>query len=271
LSEFHLDDSIHGVAMSAGYTLFAVGNRHELVVYDISNVYAPEEVNSISNPDGVPHADLHLVGETFVSLTTDAIHLGNVHGVDWQTLSTNAIDIATDDKYIYLLNDSTIEIRPVDDWENPATEYFHTLDTPQKLTLTRQRLVAMGSGRLELILTGRIESTGQMEMLGARNVNNPVDIAVSGELLALISSDTGSRQLVLYDMETSGTDASFLNEIARVYSSYGFYGAHQLTFSDDLLEWQIGSRYYNLRVPLLNTVGVVPRRYLVADNDLIAV
>jgi hypothetical protein len=123
---------------------------------------------------------------------------------------------------------------------------------------------------LELLATGRIESTGQMELLGAIAVVNPIDLAVNGELLALAATVDGSRQLILYDINPSEAGLQALNSIVGVNSNFSFSGVHHLTFSGDLLEWCRGGNYYNLKVPLLNTVGVAPKRYIRSGNESLA-
>ena len=57
------------MAMSSGYAIFCTGSNNELIIYDISNVYAPKQINRIVNPEGITHNRLFLAGETF-----DALH-----------------------------------------------------------------------------------------------------------------------------------------------------------------------------------------------------
>jgi hypothetical protein len=113
---------------------------------------------------------------------------------------------------------------------------------------------------------------GRFEKLGAGRLDNLVDVAVNGELLAVVSAETGSQQLVLYDMDMAQDLDNVLSlaEVARVYNSDGFGGMAQLNFSGDLLEWRRGSSYYNLQVPLLNTVGLTPRRDIGAESELVS-
>ena len=68
----------------------------------------------------------------------------------------------------------------------------HTLLAPQGLRISAQRLAALGDDRLELLLTGAVEGSGRFETLGASQMTGLVDAAVNGELLAAVSSATGS-------------------------------------------------------------------------------
>jgi len=274
LARIPLNAEVHAMALSGAYAVFNVGDDHELVVYDIGNVYAPARINRIANPDRVNHQRLHLAGETFVSQSDSGLHMGHVRGAAWQTLTPDdpVIDMVADDHYIYLLQDYTLEARPIDQWETVAANLPHTLLSPQQLRISAQRLAALGDDRLELLLTGSIEGSGRFEKLGATQMSGLVDLAINGELLAVVSSATGSRRLVLYDMNMPPDldNRLALEEVARVYNSDGWGGIAQLNFNGDLLEWRRGSGYYNLPVPLLNSTGPTPRRYIGAENELLA-
>ena len=56
LSEIDITgQAVHQISLSEHYLVVESGARHELHVYDISNVYAPQQVNHILNATAVAH------------------------------------------------------------------------------------------------------------------------------------------------------------------------------------------------------------------------
>ncbi|MGD9164002.1 MAG: IPT/TIG domain-containing protein, partial [Chromatiales bacterium] len=84
LSTIDLGEEITHAALSERYAMFRVGPRHELVSYDLSNIYAPEFMARILNPQSIAHERIRIFDETFVAQTAGEVHIGHVRGPDWQ-------------------------------------------------------------------------------------------------------------------------------------------------------------------------------------------
>ena len=277
LTTIDLDGPLHAMAMSDGYAVFSIGDRHDLVVYDISDIYAPRLVNRLFNPSNQVHARLLLAGDTFVSLTAEAILQGNVHAAGWQRLAFADIgtvhDIASDGSFLYLLQDSLVSVRRLADLAPVAVTHEHALLEPRRLAMDQQHLVIWGKDaaltpRLLVLATGGLEVTAQLEALGGIAIGEPLDLAVNGELLVLAQWRDGALRLTIYDINTLNNELA-LESIVSVRGAVN--GLQQLDFNADLLEWRVNSDYYNLKVPLLNTHELVPARTITAEHQTLAI
>jgi len=282
LTTIDLDGPLHTMAMSDGYAVFSVGSRHDLVVYDISDLYAPRQVNRLFNAAGEAHEHLLLSGDTFVSLTAAAMLQGNVQAAGWQRLAFSDIgtvhDMATDGALLYLLQDSLVTVRRLTDLAPVEVSHVHALLAPRRLEMDQQHLVIWGQDaaftpRLLVLATGGLALTAQLEALGSVAVDEPLDLAVNGELLVLAQRQDGAVRLTIYDINALNQELT-LNAIVRVRG--GVNNLQQLEFNADLLEWTVKtnyydrSDYYSLKVPLLNTHGLVPARTITAEHQIIA-
>ena len=277
LSEMNFDIPIKQSALSEKYALFWT-ESDVLISYDISNVYAPEKINQISNPDSIEHNSLTLSKGTFISRASNGdINIGNVHGSGWTTLQNDSqnrfLDIAVDDSYLYILREYSVDIRSLDNINSSALSgtSYHNLITPEALATSAQRVVIYGGNQIEIMLTGRIKSMGLLEKLGSVNTSGEIDAAVtSGDLLALASSSGSNHELALFDINKGELPLELnLDKIVSIAGNYNLQNNKFFNFDHDLLEWCSGG-YFNLRIPLLNTTGVIPVRTIPESHETIA-
>ncbi|MDA8142310.1 MAG: Ig-like domain-containing protein, partial [Desulfobacteraceae bacterium] len=274
LAEIQVGGQIRGAALSGGYAVFCVGSPQALVVYDIVNVYAPKLVNRIANSSNVSHDRLLLVDDVFVTKDSTTLRMGHVRGMGWQELALSAVDIAADDRYLYVLTGNSIQVRPIADWQTQALTQvqFHNLVGPARLKISAQRLLAIGAGAVEAYLTGEIESTGHMEKLGVYNNSGLIDAAMSGELLAVLAGDGINRSLNLLDVNQPQPYATALSveHKVEIRADSWVRSNNNINLSGDLLELFGSSSYCNLEIPIPNTLATLPLRHLTDGDEPVA-
>ncbi|NOY91989.1 MAG: hypothetical protein GXP55_12400, partial [Deltaproteobacteria bacterium] len=256
LAHIDLPGLAREVALQGGY-LVARLEGEELVVYDLTDLYAPEQVNRVVNAFATPQLGLVLSGTTFVTRGTDEIHVGSILGAGWETLAVpGLIDHAVEGDVLYLLlADGTLEAR---DLHDPSTSIALpvTLDivNAKALSVSPQRLVVMGEAAVQIFLTGNLAAGGQLSPLGtASGFTGLVDASMSGELLATI--EEGGGQLQLYDVNRGASSVS-LEPVARLDS----YNASEVHMTGGWLSWRTPTVCKSLSLPLSFVHEVTPTR-----------
>lgn len=265
-------EQIHAIALSGRYALFSTGNNHELVTYDITNIYAPKLINRIYNPSAVVHGRLNLSGETFVAQSANNLHVGHVQGAEWEDVSIAAIDTAIDNSYVYLLFDNRVEARPIHDLTTVAATHYHLLINPTRLSTSPQRLLLQGQNEIELIGTATISILGQFEAYGYSNsLPGLNDAVVGGELLASIQTNSGLSTVYFYDIDlpASGSSVLGLREVAQVYPGADTMNAGSLRVHEDLFEWNSADGYNNVQLPMPNISRLLPEDFISVPTETV--
>jgi hypothetical protein len=260
--------NVESVGLSSQFLIASVSAPAQLVVYDITNAYAPQKVNVIPNPRGVQHTRLHVRGRTFVSSSVEGLHMGNLFGQGWATLAQSPsdpwVDYDLDDQHIYLLHANRVDALPVHDLFTSALTqpYVHGVATPRRLRASPQRIAIYGDvGRIDVASTAHVGTGENLVRVLGTTLGSIREAVVVGELLATIDTRSGSPLPTLYDI---GADGSL-----RFLASVQAPNAAGLSFHGDLLEW--GASYANLRVPLSNMTGFEPARGLARADDTVRV
>ncbi|MCG8435542.1 MAG: IPT/TIG domain-containing protein, partial [Gammaproteobacteria bacterium] len=278
LSTMIFDGRIHNAALSDRYAIFSVGDQHELVVFDLENIYAPSQVNRILNEEGVTHKRLFLNGARFFSFGNGAIRMGQLHGAEWETVPVDAVDAAADDKYIYLLFDLFVEARSFNDPDTVAATLNHLLVAPQRLKASEQRLLLFGGTNIELFDTAHVDDKDEFTNMGAFlslgnvAISGLVDAALNGELMALLTNSGGTR-LELFDVAPAAEfDTKLqLRKVVQLRTDSVFLpGADGLAFNNDLVEWAKSGSYVNAVVPVPNLARPIPLREIGGAGDIVA-
>ncbi|RFA32308.1 hypothetical protein CAL65_20010 [Alkalilimnicola ehrlichii] len=257
---------VAALALSQDYALMAT-TAAELLVYDLSNVYAPKRLHRFSNPSGKAFQRLALSGSAIVADDGEQILLGRIGGEEWQVLTDSVIDFGVQEQMLYLLTDFTLEVRHLHTPETIVAELYHSVINPQALQLSPQRLLLHGASNLQLYDTGRVPHGGELRALGVRSIGGMTSAVLNGELLAVHRSD---RSLMLYDVRPAlelGEDLR-LATVAEVFIDDT--APERLRFQRNLLEWGAAQQYHNVRVPVANVLGPVPGVRIGADDEQVA-
>ncbi|HEY9198231.1 MAG TPA: IPT/TIG domain-containing protein, partial [Gammaproteobacteria bacterium] len=260
LATLELPEAPTALTLSERYAMFRVGARQELLSYDIGNVYAPAPLGRIANPGAVAHDKLRIAGETFVSQGADGIHVGYVQGGEWQTHALQAIDLAADRQYLYVLTATDLEVRALHAADTLIASIPHVLINPLAVSLAPQRLLLHGSDEVQLIDLSRLATEGVLSDFGRAALPELTHAAIAGELLAAVSDVAGVRTLRIYDMDRpTGFDTALtLTTLADVRTGQMPGAADELRFAGEQVEWQDSQAYYNTTVPIPNILTLQP-------------
>ncbi|KPA18119.1 IPT/TIG domain-containing protein, partial [Candidatus Magnetomorum sp. HK-1] len=274
LSSILFQTDIRHMAMSDTYALFVAESNQEIMIYDLSNIYAPVLTNRIVSPIVDDIHKIVLSNETIIASNATTIFRSHVNGSGFQQiqLQTPIQDMAVDQLYIYLLTDETIDVRPIQDWQTIAASLHHNLYSPHYLSISDQRLVAVSESRVELFHSGTIPVLNRLQRIGGHYFDHIIDVAVNGELLAVCHTSEGIRQLSLFDIhfQTSDDMNPVLSKRVSVFDASGYGNFDSLIFQNDLLEWLNGSQYSNVHIPLQNITCVQPLKGISAATERIA-
>ncbi|HED40313.1 MAG TPA: hypothetical protein ENJ13_07775 [Chromatiales bacterium] len=262
-------DKINSAALSGRYIVLNIGERQELQIYDISNIYAPERINALLNPALVQHGNLQLFDDTFVSRDGNTLNVGYVRGSGWLTynIPADVLDIKVDSNYIYLLTDLSVEVHALREAGIPlVATYFHSLINPESMQLDGQHLLLYAKNKIELVDNSTLPDQGIMRQIGDANISGISNIySLHGELIA---ANTGNKLSVLelstVDNLTGVLTVSPGVEIANVDLSQS-NNISNITFDHNILEWLEGDAYYAANIPLLNAYAISPEHVISED------
>ncbi|MCW9000795.1 MAG: carboxypeptidase-like regulatory domain-containing protein, partial [Kangiellaceae bacterium] len=182
------------------------------------------------------------------------IYLGNINGAELKEISVAVVDAQIQSATLELLLADQIQVRSLADPELIASSNAIAISNPSKLQKSGFRSLVSSSTQVQLFAVGPIENGATIDDLGsAALINN--ELHVNGELAVVSTQDN----LLIFDLDI---DAGQLvaRQIAQFNSNH-FNPAQVkgLVFEQNLIEWQIGSSYYNSEIPLANITTQAPQ------------
>ncbi|PCJ97895.1 MAG: hypothetical protein COA42_24470, partial [Alteromonadaceae bacterium] len=257
LAEVFSDENLHAVALSDSFIL-AINERFEILVWDISNVYAPEFIGKRHNPEGVEHHRLSLHSDIFVSLDAnedaldDGFKLSYALGDDWTHVDTDAplIDIALDGHFIYTLDAQRIEVRKINQPDLVYSSVEHDLLLPEGLKISPQRLLLIGQDTVQIVDASQLQGEAILRPFDYLVVDDLSDAALQGELLALRTRGSFSDgDLKLFDVNLNQqnfqVDLDFIAQIPADRLTWD----RNLRIINNRLE-SAGNRYRYVELPV---------------------
>ncbi|MCU0661938.1 MAG: IPT/TIG domain-containing protein, partial [Myxococcota bacterium] len=258
------------VALSDRFAAFWF-NDDSFTAYDISNVYAPRLVGTFATPKNINATRLWLGGSTAYLFGKGRLFRADVRTQAWEELadaSADAIvDVATDDQYLYLLRERTLDIRKLENWTSPLLRdengqevFLHALVTAKQITVSPQRIALIGQDQLQVLLSGALEARGRIEPLGLAVVNGVSAAKMNGELLAVAATPPGQPSwFALYDMAPDDNEDGELDwvKIADVHAG-NVSPISQIEWTGDRLDWSESQKMGSADIPLLNLTNIEP-------------
>ncbi|VAW50557.1 Alkaline phosphatase, partial [hydrothermal vent metagenome] len=274
LASIEVNDVINSAALSNQYIALNVGERQEIQIFDISNIYAPRLINTLLNPALSQHDDLQLFDDTFVSMDGGTLNVGYVRGADWLThnLPSDRLDIKIDGTYIYLLKNSTVEVRTLKEAGIPlVTTYVHGLINPDSMLLNNQRLLLFGKSVVELNMIELVDNStlgdlGVMQQIGDASIlgSGISEIyALHGELF--VAKNNNTLRVYELDVVDNLSMAISVSPRAEIFNITDLTRLDGITFDRDILEWTNLTDYQSVNIPLLNAYAIAPTLFLSED------
>gem|GEM_PF-4331549 len=240
LSSVSLSEAVKHLALADGYLYALLKNSAEVRVYDISNVYVPKLVNTITNPERFSFSGLKAVRRHLIGWNKQGIYSAHTFGKDWsyQSSAEDIIDLHITARYAFALTATSIIKHSLD--ANAETEVFaHAALTPQAMILDHD-LAAINDG-LRVYWVDLSTGAG----LGATQLPQDAEMSLNGELLVV--SSPAADQHIVYDVNFADNGNIELEKV----TAYDADDATLLHLHNGLIEWLDKSALQHVRLPLL--------------------
>lgn len=257
-----LSGQIEDATLNGRYLVFIVSaNGNERIeVFDTSNVFAPQHINSLNNPEGFTLRNLNIVADNLLTGGVDVLYFVGLRGGDIGVYPVGATieDYVADEDGVYLLinGGQVLEFRAIDALADQGPRYLPVSLNARRLLLNQQRLAIRSASSIELVDLRQIRNDIAPGLIGfVDNIDHDV-AAINGELLALFNQD--EELISVYDMDDFGDDIR-LNFLTNIDGNLNGQ-LLDVSFSNDLLEWSLAGGYANVRLPFNNLWQLSPRR-----------
>ncbi|ASP40171.1 hypothetical protein CHH28_16465 [Bacterioplanes sanyensis] len=251
LSSASLSKSAKALDMAAGY-IYTLQDDSNLVVFDIRNVYAPEKVNTLNNPEQLPVKHIRAQQREVFAWGDNQVMRTHAYGGAWEVLyqGETVVDVQADEQYVWVLTTtSVVKI----DRHQPAqqSEMIHLAVAAEALLLHHD--VWLIVDREQALWYG----TQVGDWLGTTQHPTDSQLAFEGELLV----EASGKQHVVYDIAWSPEPT--LVELTR-YRSQQSLVAGSLNYSAGKVEYTTRHRafsdyyyrYHFVRLPVLDAVPI---------------
>ena len=270
LAKLQTAGEVNKLALSGSHIAVISGATKDLQIFDISNLYAPELVNTLSNRRQIPYQDIQLAADMLFVRAGDDLYYGNIASSDLAVIKLREdgepafVDVAISDA-IYLLYADRVEVRDLHTPTVNLANYYHQLSAVNSIAQQHGRILLTAESSLQ-VLSDALLLTGQGDaVLAKMSLQQGTKAALNGELLAMFKSDS----LTLYDMDLDVDHQISLSPLASVRGSWQNLGsAKEIVFQGGLLEWQNNTDYYNAVIPITNSWALQPARIAAADSDV---
>ncbi|MET0081356.1 MAG: IPT/TIG domain-containing protein, partial [Candidatus Thiodiazotropha lotti] len=157
LSKLDASGAIHGLAMDEQSLVVLSGDRRDVQVFDISNLYAPQSANSLINNRGVDYQDLHFAAGNIYVRAGDELYYGSSLSPELASLALRQagepelVSINVDSKALYILFADRLEARDLQDPSRLVASYYHGFAAADGMLLSDNRIALTAISRLELL------------------------------------------------------------------------------------------------------------------------
>ncbi|MCW9016923.1 MAG: IPT/TIG domain-containing protein, partial [Kangiellaceae bacterium] len=253
ISDIEFDKTVKSLVMHENY-IAVLDSDGDVTLFDYSNPYDLVVSNTIFNVQQRNFDQIRLNRRNFLLFNDSTIYLGNINGAELKEISVAVVDAQIQSATLELLLADQIQVRSLADPELIASSNAIAISNPSKLQKSGFRSLVSSSTQVQLFAVGPIENGATIDDLGsAALINN--ELHVNGELAVVSTQDN----LLIFDLDI---DAGQLvaRQIAQFNSNH-FNPAQVkgLVFEQNLIEWQIGSSYYNSEIPLANITTQAPQ------------
>ncbi|MEY8252805.1 MAG: Ig-like domain-containing protein, partial [Colwellia sp.] len=244
LSTIITDEPLSGMGMQSGYFVGLLQGSKNVSVYSLANIYAPEKVNEILNPQNYSISNIKTDGRTIIASGSSTLYIASVWGAEWKTILLNEdiIDTKYFSDYVLVLTDTQLHRISLKDQNNTRISQAHGSFNPASL-LQHHGLVAIVS---EGLIEWMDVWADEFERKGYSPIDSQSKVVMNGEVLIVASTAKHS----VYDINVSNTGNAELNKVLE----YSAAKPTVLNYVNGLSEWLEGKKYWSVRLPLLDAV-----------------
>jgi hypothetical protein len=279
LATGRLPGPIIDAALSDEAMVFAYenGSRHQVRIFDTTNIYAPEVINELTNEPEYRFGHAFLIGDMVVLTSADhrELYRSSLRTTHLEPFDIDAgvRDIAVDEHGVYLLFSTRVDFYAGADLDAPPVVYDHAVIDPEAIIMDGQRMAIRSAYELEVVNSFQLRHEAANALIG-RVFMDHQQALLNGELLAL--RPAYSDLIRIYDVGAAGDEASltYLADVRTLDSntlkSADFYGRvlewiERVTHGD--AEWFM---YRNIELPFNNLYDIAPQRIGAADMSIAA-
>jgi hypothetical protein len=274
LSKMEALGEISELALSAEYAALLSGDRGDLEIFDITNLYAPTRVNLIQNLRALNYRDLQLEGGNLYLLDDSRLYYGHASSGELASMELVAgtgpafVAMLAQPTALYLLFEDRLEARDLDDPSLLLATYYHATADVDALRPAGGRLAITAGSRMLLVSVNRLLANGGEPLIGLLDLQDTParEAAVYGELLL---RKTTQGRVEVYDLELAAERSIELKHLANLrYDQFSQANPASFIFHGDLLGWINSSSYYNASIPLNNAAELSPLKLSTAGDTL---
>jgi len=257
--------------ISDNYLAFIVNEtRRQVLVYDISNVYAPELINQFTNEEGLLLDNINITGDVLIASNGNQLFSAYILGqnIETKVLPDDVRFVNYDEDGVYVLYETHIDFYDITNLATLHTRYEHFIANPVELVIDEQRVLIRSTTEIELINSFTLKHTQANALIGRTSINHNQAL-LNGELLALRSNN--SDVFTIFDID-SYEQSLQLNHLADVRTQYT-NNIEFVDFSSDLFEWiesdtpnNTQGTYANITLPFNNIWRISPN-ILTSESD----
>ncbi|MCI2285231.1 IPT/TIG domain-containing protein [Colwellia sp. MSW7] len=169
LSTGNIAGSVIDVDMSNEYLALVVdGSHRQIFIYDISNVYAPQLINQITNEEGLLLDNISLMGDILVASNANQLFSGYIRGQNIETkiLPDDVLAINYDEEGIYVLYETNIDYYDVSNLAVLHSRYEHFIANPLELLNSGQRVLIRSTTEIEIINSFHLKNNQVEPLIG---------------------------------------------------------------------------------------------------------
>ena len=233
--------------------IYEQSNRDKVVIYDLINIYEPKVVNRFDNTNAYDLDSVTVVNNAVYIRSGERLLKGNVFGQEFSVDTLDKLlDIEISAAGIYALYEARIDsLNPVD--LSTKQSYLHSIVSPRTLQYTDQLLLLSSANDVELVSAVKLDA-GENPFIARQQIASKT-LRLNGELLMVEPTDD-DQSINIYDLNQANSELefSFLSSI-QLPSATSLQSAE---FETDLLEWAVGSKYFNARIPFNNITAIEP-------------
>ncbi|MBL4672902.1 MAG: IPT/TIG domain-containing protein, partial [Arenicella sp.] len=245
------------IAVNDQYMVFLTENvTRQIHVFDITNIYAPELVNSFNNPASEPIDAITLSGNVLLGSGAEKLYSTYVLGdnIEVHSFSEPVLDIAYDQDGAYILFDTRVDFYAIPGLNSVSHSYTHTVTAATELVVDAQRLAIRSNAEIEILDTFTLKYASTEPLIGKAFINHQ-SADFNGELLAL-RLNTSDSIVRFYDMNKVGQELELASLVDITTTNNDVI--IQRAFSANLYEWIENSNYLNVVLPFNNVWQVKP-------------